>query len=171
MLAIVGAVCILIACGGFGLLVARSRARRPVELRRLRSALQQLETAVAYCAPLPEALRAAAAVVDGSARRLLAAAADNLVRGDGCTAAEAWEAAVASSDPVSAWSAADRQALLDLGASLGTSGRDDQLKHLHLCAGRLEGLEAEARAVAAREVRLWTYLGFLAGAGLVIALL
>lgn len=170
MLATLGAVCILAACGGFGALVAGRYRQRPRDLHGLRTLLGHLETEIRYASPLPDALRGVAGRVPGSAGRLAAAAAERLTGGRGLTATEAWAAGVAAVDPDTGWCAADRDTLLDLGSALGASGRDDQLRHLRLCCARLESLEAEAGASGERQARLWLYLGFLTGIGLLIAL-
>jgi stage III sporulation protein AB len=161
--------CIVAGCAGMGAVLAASLRRRPEELGRLAAAMDQLRTEIGYLAtPLPDALAHVAGTVAGPARELFAGAAAGLRRGEGLTAAEAWAAAVAAADAQSAWAAPDRQALLDLGAALGASGRQDQLQHLARCRDRLLALQAEARREADRSARVWLYLGVLGGLGLLI---
>ncbi|HVB09598.1 MAG TPA: stage III sporulation protein AB [Bacillota bacterium] len=166
---ILAGACILIGSTGAGAVVANNLRRRPEDLGRLAAALGHLETEIGYlAAPLPEALQRVARTSAGPARALLQGAAERLCAGDGATAAEAWLAAVAAADPSAAWTAADRQALLDFGAALGASGREDQLHHLAHCRERLLALQVEARREADRSARIWLYLGALGGLGLLI---
>jgi stage III sporulation protein AB len=169
---VLAGICIVAGCTGAGAILALNLRRRPEELGRLAAALGQLQTEIGYLAtPLPDALARAARTTAGPAADLLAGAAARLRSGEGITAAEAWAAALARADTRSAWSAADRQALLDLGAALGASGRDDQLRHLAHCRDRLLALQAEARREADRSARVWIYLGALGGLGLLIVCL
>lgn len=169
LITVVAGICIVAGCTGAGAILALSLRRRPEELGRLAAALDQLRTEIGYLTtPLPEALARVAHTTAGPARILFDGAADGLRVGDGATAAEAWAAALARADMASAWAGADRQALLDLGAALGASGRQDQLLHLAHCRDRLLALQAEARREADRSARLWLYLGALGGLGLLI---
>jgi stage III sporulation protein AB len=169
VLTVLAGLCIVAGCTGAGAVLAMSLRRRPEELGRLAAALDQLRTGIGYLGtPLPDALAQVARSTAGPARELFAGAAARLRAGEGLTAAEAWSAAVAEADARSAWTAADRQALSDLGAALGASGRDDQLHHLAHCRDRLLALQAEARREADRSARVWLYLGALGGLGLLI---
>ncbi|KUK81824.1 MAG: Putative thioredoxin [Pelotomaculum thermopropionicum] len=60
--------------------------------------------------------------------------------------------------------------LRNLGSSLGISDRDDQIKHLHLAMEQIRAETVAAEEEAARNVKLWSYLGFLGGLLLVLVL-
>lgn len=171
MLKLVGAVMVVIASGLTGLAVANSYSRRPRELRSLRSALQILETEIAYGATyLPEALELVAARCGQFVQPLFERAARELKNMSGNTATEAWEKSLEAFYPTTALRPQDLMVLKSLGSSLGISDREDQIKHLHLA---VEHLTAETRASeeeAARNVKLWSYLGFLGGLTIVLVL-
>lgn len=164
MLKLVGAVLVVAASGLCGLSVAGNYSRRPRELRTLRSALQMLETEVAYGAThLPEALKQVAGNSDRLAGPFFSQAAAELSSPAGITAAKAWENALNHYYPGTALKPQDLSILRSLGSSLGKSDRKDQVKHLHLAMEQIENSIAIAEEEAARNVKLWSYLGFLFG--------
>ena len=65
---------------------------------------------------------------------------------------------------------AEKEAMLRLGATLGGSGREDQLKHIRLTAIQLQAEEASARDDQFRYEKLSRSLGML-GAALVVILM
>lgn len=170
MTAWVGVVCTLAATGGFGVLLARQQRRRPEDLAALQAALGALRTEVEYGrTPLAEALVRTAAAGTPPVRALFAGAAARLRAARGTTAAEAWRAALAEAEPRSAWSAEDIVPIRQLGDQLGRSDAADQVRHIESCVRRLRAAEVEARRGLERRVRMWLYLGFLAGAGVILA--
>lgn len=164
MLKLVGAVMVIAASGLSGLVVAGNYSRRPRDLRSLRAALQMLETEVAYSATyLPEALRQVAGRCDQATAPLFLRAADELSSMSGVTAAEAWEKALDHYCPGTALKSGDLSILRNLGGSLGISDKEDQIKHLRLAMEQLSAESAAAEEDASRNVKLWSYLGFLGG--------
>jgi stage III sporulation protein AB len=169
VLSVLGAACVLAGSGGLGLLAARQLRRRPEEVAALASALEALRTEIEYArAPLPAALRRAAAGARGPVAALLVGTAERLGRQGGEGPAEAWMAALAEADSRSAWGPPELQALEALGRALGGSDVPDQVRHIALCLGRLRAVEAEAAALAARQARMWGYLGLLGGAAVLL---
>lgn len=147
-----------------GRLAAARLRRRPQELRQLQTALHVLRTEIDWGAlPLRGALARAGRCVAGPASDLFAAAARALAAGDGGGADLAWRRAVEEVGPASALASPDREILLALGACLGASHREDQLRHLDVCLERLARAEDEARERAAGEARLYEQLGLLLG--------
>jgi stage III sporulation protein AB len=65
----------------------------------------------------------------------------------------------------------ERDALARLGATLGGSGREDQLKHVRLAALQLQAEEAAARDEQQRYEKMCRSLGVLGAALVVIVLL
>jgi stage III sporulation protein AB len=166
---LLGAACVLGGCGGWGLLVARQLQRRPREIAGVATALERLRTEIEYGrVPLGPALRRAGSVADGPAAALCLGAAELLSTAGGEGPAAAWEAALRAAESRSAWAAPEVAALAALGTALGASDAPDQVRHLRLCLGRLRAAEAEAAAAASRQARMWTYLGLLGGAALVL---
>lgn len=164
MLKLLGAALVVGGPAWAGLALAAGLRRRPRELRQLQTALHVLQTEIDWGAtPLPAALARAGAACPGPAGRLFASAAAELAAGDGRGAGEAWAAAVDRAYPELALTPADRDILTALGACLGASHREDQMRHLHLCLDRLALAEREAREQAERGARLWQHLGVLGG--------
>jgi len=171
MLKLVGAVMVVAASGLSGLAVAENYSRRPKELRSLRSAFQILETEVAYSATcLPEAFQQVSGRCDKTSALLFSGAAAELSSKSGITAAEAWERALEKYYPRTALKSGDLSILRNLGGSLGISDREDQIKHLRLAMEQINAETISAEDEAARNVKLWSYLGFLAGLLVVLLL-
>lgn len=163
--------CVLVVggCGAIGHAMAGNLRRRPEELGTMQTALEILHTEIEYATPLTEGLERVASLSRWPAGAVLAAAAANLRRGEGAGACAAWTDAVRSVFPRTALSLGDAGILIALGASLGASHREDQLRHLMICRERLAAAERDARQTAARNHRLLQHLGILGG--LLLALL
>ncbi len=160
---------ILSACGYAGLTVAAKYRRRPMELRYLRSALQMLETEISYGAtPLPEAMDRVGQRCEAGIAALFSLTRDKLLAGEGVTAREAWDEALAHFYKNSALNRADLAVLKALGSGIGISDRLDQVKHLRLAQEQLKIEEAKAEVEAEKNVKLYNYLGFLGGLTIVI---
>lgn len=171
MLKLIGAIMVVGAGGLGGLSIAGNYSRRPKELRALRSALQMLETEIEYNATcLPEAFQQVSARCDKSAALLFSEAAAKLSEQSGITAAEAWEKAIKKYHQSTALSSGDLSILRNLGGTLGVSDREDQIKHLRLAMEQLNAETAVAEEAAKRNVKLWSYLGFLGGLLIVLLL-
>lgn len=171
MLKLIGAVMIVVASGLAGMALASVYARRPKELRQLRSALQMLETEITYTATLlPDALSQVGSRCEQVVARLFNRTAAELKAMSGCTAREAWEAALEEYTDGTALTASDLSILRNLGNSLGISDQTDQVKHLHLAREQLKATAIRAEEEAARNVKLWNYLGFLGGLMVVLIL-
>lgn len=171
MFKLIGAVVLVAAGGAAGMLVARDYARRPVEIRSLISAVQMLETEIIYAAtPLGEAMERVACASDGIVAGFFREASRSLNSGEGTTAGEAWEKALAGFYGHSSLTAGDSAILKNLGRALGRSGRTDQEKHLKLACEQLKREMASAEEAAAKNTRMWNYLGFCGALAAVIIL-
>lgn len=171
MLKLVGSAIVVAASGLTGIAVAGNYSRRPRELRSLQSALQVLETEIAYGAtPLLEAMRLVAVRSDQAAGKLFSGTAALLSHMSGMTASEAWEKSLEFYYPATALKPQDLFILRNLGSSLGVSDREDQIKHLQLAMEQIRRETAAAEEEASRNVKMWSYLGFLGGLMLVLVL-
>lgn len=172
MLKVIGAVTLFLACGLFGLSAAAGYLRRPVELRAIRSALAMLETEIVYGATaLPEAFQRVAGRSGRAAAPLFQMAAGEFKAAKGITAREAWDKALSTYYPNTSLTVQDLSVLTDLGSSLGISDREDQTRHLRLAIEQIGSSTATAEAAAARNARLWSYMGFLGGLCMVLILI
>ena len=112
---------------------------------------------------MPEALARVAGNCDRLVEPLFSRAAAEFAASTGITAANAWENALIHYYPGTALKPQDLSILRSLGSSLGRSDREDQVKHLHLAMEQIKSAMAGAEEEAARNVKLWSYLGFLGG--------
>jgi len=142
----------------------RSRQR---ELRELRSALRSLETEVVYgrtalelaCKNLSGRELGAGGLLLGAAGRHLAASG---------SASVAWREGLREIQGRLALDSEDLRILASLGNLLGQSDTADQAAHLAMVREMLAERERGAAEEARLNGRLWSYLGALAGLGLVI---
>lgn len=172
MVKLTGALLVIGAAGAMGLAIAGNYARRPRELRALQSALGLLETEIVYAAtPLAEALEQVSRRAEGCVAGLFARAHAGLANQAGTTAEEAWEWALEYYYGASSLGPDDLAVLQGVGKMLGTSDRQDQSRHLRLAQERLRAQSQKAEDQARQNVRLWQYLGFLAGTATVLILL
>lgn len=172
-----GAIVVMTACAGWAWERVRQLEARPRALAAIISALQMLETEIAYAlTPLPDALAAIAerqglpvgAFLATAARLMLPC--EHGTTAPGSTAQEAWRQALEQAAPRLCLRESDVEPLSRLGAVLGVSDREDQIKHLRLAREQLAfGLK---QAVEERDTktRLYLYLGLCAGLTVIIAL-
>ncbi|MEX2356547.1 MAG: stage III sporulation protein SpoIIIAB [Thermaerobacterales bacterium] len=168
---LIGSLLVVAGSGALGYSLADAWRRRPEELARLQSCLQVLMTEMDYgLTPLAEAWERAAGAADGVVSLLFLRAADHLRAASGITPRDAWRRSVLETYGDMAIEKSEMEMMSALGASLGASDRHDQRRHIELCLKRLEAAERSARNDAARNFRLYQYLGLISG-GLVVALL
>lgn len=171
MLKLIGAALVLFAGTMIGFAQAARFAERPRQIRHLIHALQRLETEIGYGqTPLPEALRRVSLAIPAPLSALFAAIADDLRSGSGVTVRESWESTFEGGWPSTAMRGGEREALMRLGATLGGSGKEDQLKHVRLAMLQLQTEEAAAREDQSKYEKLSRTLGVL-GAALVVILM
>lgn len=171
MFRLVGALFVMAGTGGFGYLIACGLTDRAVMLEHLAAALQHLETEINFAAsPLPAALQHVAGVVGGPVGGFFTAVAQEIAAGDGRPLAAAWRTAMARRRWELPLLPAEAEVLARLGAVLGGSDRQDQLKHLTLARATIARFHAEAEEKARKNRRVWQYLGFSFGALLVMLL-
>ena len=162
----------MIICGSgfFGWVLGWSIRERPRQLGGLQAALSRLETEVSCSMTfLPEALLELARVMVPPVDRLFADAAELLVSGD-LSAEQAWKRAIIGARQYLVLTEEDEEILLNLGANLGISHREDQTRHLLLARERLRQQEQAARAAQEQFARLYSALGWAAGMALVLVL-
>ncbi|WEK55592.1 MAG: stage III sporulation protein SpoIIIAB [Candidatus Cohnella colombiensis] len=172
MLKFAGVILILFAGTMIGMLQAARFAARPRQIRHLLHALQRLETEISYGqTPLPEALLTIATLVPKPLAGIFEEIANSLrnqAADTGETVRQCWERTIESRWHGTAMKQVEKEAFLRLGATLGSSGRDDQLKHIRLTMVQLQTEEATAREDQMRYEKLSRTLGALAAALVVI---
>ncbi len=155
-----------------GLLMAERLAERCRKLRQWLQILELLQTEIYYHNDLlPEVLaRIAVTVPDRSLAERLVQLAQRLSFGSEYSVAEAWtiltgQLAAAGMEP------SDNRILQELGQYLGSTERTDQMQKIKACQNRLEGNLARAEQESERRTRIYRYLGFAAGAIIVLWLI
>jgi len=150
-----------------GFSIARNYAERPRQLQALQTGIQILMTEIVYAAtPLSEALRNISRVSEKVIGQFFATVAQEI---EGLKPARlAWEVGLEELQMASALLSPDIEALRALGDVIGTSSREDQQRHLLLASRRIEALHQPSADDAAKNERLWRYLGVLAGIVVVI---
>ncbi len=155
-----------------GLLMAERLAERCRKLRQWLQILELLQTEIYYHNDLlPEVLaRIAATVPDRFLADRLTQLAQQLSFGSEYSVAEAWtilteQLTAAGMHP------ADCRILQELGQYLGSTERTDQMQKIKACQNRLEGNLARAEQEMERRTRIYRYLGFAAGAIIVLWLI
>ncbi len=174
MLKFIGVLLVLFAGTMIGWVQSARYSARPRQIRELLHAFQRLETEIGYGrTPLPEALDRIAAAVPKPLSAMFAGIAGALAGEEarsGETVRECWEKAIRESWPATAMKQPEKEAALRLGAILGGSGREDQLKHLKLAFHQLQAEEASAREDQRKYEKLSRSLGML-GAALIVILM
>lgn len=150
-----------------GFSIARNYAERPRQLQTLLTGIQILLTEIVYAAtPLAAAFhnlsRGSEKTIGGFFARV-AQELDNLK-----PARIAWQEGLDDLQFSSALLTPEIEALRALGDVIGISDREDQQRHLLLASRRIESLHQSAVNEAAKNERLWRYLGVLAGIVIVI---
>lgn len=162
----IGAVLVLVSCGGFGFAIASGYRQEEQRLRQLLRALQYMECELQYhLTPLPDLCRQAGMETSGSVREVLNKLAGELENQVAPDVSSCMRAAI---EDCQDFSRRFRRLMLQLGRTLG---RFD-------LAGQIQGLQAvqasciqEQKALEQnRDMRLRSYrtLGLCAGAALAI---
>lgn len=162
----IGAVLIVMACGGFGMRIAAAHRREEASLRQLISALDLMECELQYhLTPLPDLCRQAGEESRGCIKPVLTALAAELEAQIAPDVASCMQAALARSGDIPIKT---RGLLLLLGRSLGRFDLPGQLKGME--AVRSECRRVLSELTSNKEVRLRSYqtLGFCTGAALAI---
>lgn len=172
MMQFAGAMLVLLSGTLIGFLQAARYAARPRQIRHLIHVLQRLETEIQYGqTPLPEALARLAGIVPLPVSALFADMSGKLTAEAGTTVRECWESSIAGGWPRTAMKTPEKEALQRLGSTLGSSGREDQLKHVRLAMLQLQAEEATAREEQQRYEKMCRSLGLLGAALVVIVML
>ncbi|OAB44145.1 stage III sporulation protein SpoIIIAB [Paenibacillus glacialis] len=148
---------------------ARQFERRPQQIRELILVMQRLETEISYgFTPLPEALNKMGSQMQEPLKSFFISAATDMNSPQGLTAQESIEQALSVHWKRTSMKAAEREVLHQLSFTLGTSDRQDQIKHIALAAQQLKHEELAAREELDKYGRLSKNLGLLVGVLIVI---
>lgn len=168
MMKIMGIACVILGCGGYGMMIAANHRREVRSLRQLLSLLDYMECELQYrYTPLPELCRQVALEANGALRNVFLSAATEMEDQISPDVYSCVDAALLRNPELPVHT---KNMLNLLGRSLGRFDMEGQLIGL-------ENIRAECRNVLARltkdqESRLRSYqtLGICAGAALAIIL-
>lgn len=163
---LLGAVCIILGCGGFGFLIAANARRELVALRQLITALNFIECELGYhMTPLPQLCRLTAAVTTGCIRRMFICLAEELEMQIEANVDKCIIAALEKCPDVPNLTI---HRIKELGRSLGKFDLDSQIKCIKV--NNVENMQLLETLSADHSTRLRSYktLGVCAGAALVI---
>jgi stage III sporulation protein AB len=146
--------------------------RRPLELRRLAGLLRAMRADIAYLqTPLPDAFDRAGDRAGAGALRDFFAGAARRLRQPGALPGIAVSDALSAAAAELSFTKEDRDIVKDWCATVGTTGRDEQLAQLDAALALLEAREVEALADRARYEKVYQTAGVLAGLLIVILLI
>lgn len=144
---------------------------RAAVLRRLLASLVRLESEMIFaCLPMREALQRTAASAEGEVGIFLADVAARVGEDGGESLASVWTKAVSRHALEMLLTRDETETLIRLGTVLGGSDREDQRKHLEMARLALDRAQADAQAQAAKDKKVWRYLGFSVGALIAVLL-
>lgn len=167
-----GALLIIIACGGAGFFKGQKFAKRPVQIRKLRSVLQNLETEISWTAtPLPEALNKVGKIAGAPVGLLFIKASDLIRENAYFSVGEAWEHALQKTKQYLAVGQEELEILKSFGYGLGNSHREEQIKNLSLVREHLKSLEITAEAEKVKYEKMYRTMGFLVGMAIALILI
>lgn len=162
----IGAIFIILACGGFGFSLASAHRYEERSLQQLIGALDYMQCELQYrLTPLPDLCRQVARQASGCVQRLFAELANELEDQISPDAAHCMTAAISKTDNLPAKCS---EAVQALGKTLGRFDIEGQIRGLEAVRSMCRRYVDEL--ANGREVRLRSYqtLGLCAGAALVI---
>ena len=170
MIKLLGAMLLVISGALIGRFKARKLAERPGQIRRFVVILGQLETEIAYgFTPLPSALIKLGKQAGQPLSSLLVRIGEKL-QDDDHAVMDIWQHEITAGWNRTAMRNAEMEIVLALGLTLGTTDRDNQLKHLKLAAKQLESMESIAIEEQNKYEKMWKSLGLLGGALIAVIL-
>ena len=172
MLKIIGGMAIILAGFVAGRFMGYRHIQRTRELQEFFSTLHMLETEIGYGHTLlPLAAERLAEITPEPLREFYARFRKYLESYQGLTADQAWQRVIAETAGNFCMRPEDWEVLQQYGRALGSSGGEDQIRHLKVAQKRLEILASNSREEAQKMSRLWNYVGVLTSMAVVILLI
>lgn len=169
MIKLLGAILIVVSGTLIGFYQAAQFANRPRQLRAFILALQRLETEIMYgYTPLADALLKIGQQLTEPIRTIFIKAAEHLAAPVSSTAQDSWQQSVEMNWRHTSMKQNEKQIVYQFGYTLGTSDRDDQIKHIRLAIQQLQHEEAMAQEDQKRYEKMCRSLGVLAGVLIVV---
>lgn len=165
----IGAILVILACGGCGLMMVASDRAEERDLRQLERILEWVGCELACRMwPLPVLMRQVAEMAEGSMKRVLLEFGEELDQNAAPDACSCMEAVLARHPQISKKS---RILLSDLGRSLGRYDLQGQLREIVNIQQQAQRVLQEHTCGREERLRCYQTLGLCAGFGLAILLL
>lgn len=170
MLKLLGACLILLASTMAGLAWAARFVNRPRQIRLLRSALQRLESEISYGAtPLPVALSYIAHQTPSPIKECFESVSHKLTENvQQRSLVDCWHRGFEEHWHRTSLINTEKEIIMQFGYTLGSSDREDQVKHIRLTLSHLASEEENAVLDQQKYEKLCKHMGLLTGALLVI---
>lgn len=170
MAKMIGATLIILAATLAGWYKARQYANRPRQIRQLIVALKRLETEIMYgFTPLPDALRVIAKQLKPPLQSIFEHAAGGMDNHNS-TAQQSLHTAISQYWGHTDMKSAEKEIMVQLSYTLGTSDRADQAGHITAAISQLQHEELQARDEQVHYEKMYKSLGLLSGILVVILL-
>ena len=163
---LLGAVCVILGCGGFGFMIAVNARREISALRQLISVMDFIECELNYRRPpLAQLCRLTAAIANGCVKRLLLCIAEELDQQKADSVDKCITAAIQHIPDLPPLTA---QRVIELGKSLGKFDLDGQIKCIRALNTENTRLLNELTVDHITRIRSYKTLGLCAGAAMAI---
>lgn len=165
-LKIIGAMCIVLGCGGFGFMVAGNAYKEISTLKQLISALEFMECELTYrMTPLPQLCRLAGAITNGSIKRMFLCLANELDQHCSTNVDACIRTTICKCSDLPKLT---KLRLMELGKSLGVFDLVGQVKCIQAINCENHRLLNELTTGHKARIRSYKTLGLCAGTALVI---
>jgi stage III sporulation protein AB len=169
----IGGICVFLGCSLLGWYRAYQLQRRVVWIQMALHGLQRLETEIVYAGtPLVQAIHKIAELENSSKiPKTFFACLSLHLKNELSDFRNVWQMSVQAQQHSSAAARPELDVMSQLGFTLGSSDRDDQIKHLKLTYHQLQSALQTATEDQTKYQSMWRTVGMLAGALLVIVMI
>ena len=163
---------ILVGCGWMGMQYGIGFGRRVRQLQELQNSMMQFEFDIDYLGtPVEQTIEKLSKSTSCELREFFSYLADRLRGGPVFSMENLWMRALDRYSDELMLTEADIQILRDFARLLGTGNREKELNNIKVTSMRLKIAEDEARALAAKNSKMYRGLGILLGVFLVVILI
>lgn len=172
LLKIVGSLLILVASTYLGYKKSLTFKLRPVQIRELQSCFHVVENEISYLGSIITDIFIKIAESNKSVvSDIFSRTAEIINAGNITGAAKAWETSVIEKADTTCLNKEDIEILISFGKLLGTTDKEGQLSNIALTLHQLKNQEAKAEEDKRKNGMLYTRLGVMAGAAIVIMII
>jgi stage III sporulation protein AB len=167
---LIGSIIIVVTASALGAIYAKSKADRVRQLNGFISAFNMLEVEIGFALSLlPEAFMKIAKIFDRRIGEIFEYVSKMIVDSK-INASEAWNIALEKGFPNLSLSGEDKEALRELGSSLGEVDAESQIKNIRLIIERLKKHMINAEEDKQKSEKLFKNLGVISGLAILLIL-